>query len=360
MSHPSLTLVWGLYMSKKSQNISAEEFTRLANNFYIANDIPGTYERIQLDSQLVNYVLTHTNDLKKRFKVALCFICINPPYWEFIPDAVAGARNLFLPGHDVDMFLWSDLPEKKQDIYDRMVATADATQLTPEIIDQVQALAQNLETTRSGLDVTEMYPIDWPMGTLQRYAMMLQREEDLKKYDYVFYCDIDMRFVGVVGDEILGKGLTAAQHPMYALRKEYNPPYEPNKDSAAYIKRPGKVILEGDKPRFVPLYFAGGFQGGKTKDWIKAMKAMKKSIDKDFTNNYIAIWNDESHWNKYLNDHEPDVVLTPSYIYPDSLINEYYKKIWGTEYQPKLVTLTKKFTTSTEGGAAVNQMINDI
>jgi hypothetical protein len=90
------------------------------------------------------------------------------------------------------------------------------------------------------------------------------------------------------------------------------------------------------------------------------MKEMKKNIDKDFTNNYIAIWNDESHWNAYLAKNEPEVVLTPSYIYPDSLIDDYYVKIWGVNYQPKLMTLTKKFSTSSEGGTAVNEMLKSL
>jgi hypothetical protein len=144
---------------------------------------------------------------------------------------------------------------------------------------------------------------------------------------------------------------------MYALRKQYWAPYEPNKDSSAYIKRPGKVIIDNGQPRFMPLYYAGGFQGGKSADFINAMKEMRDMVDEDMMKNYIPIWNDESVWNKYLSEHEPDVVLTPSYIYPDSLIKEYYEPLWGCSYVPKLVTLTKKFSTSKEGGDAVAKMI---
>jgi len=163
-----------------------------------------------------------------------------------------------------------------------------------------------------------------------------------------------------VGDEILGQGLTAAQHPMYALRKEWWPPYEPNQNSEAFIPRPGKVIADAQgKPRFMPLYYAGGFQGGKTEEWLTAMKEMRTMTDKDLNKNYIPIWNDESIWNKYLFKHEPAVVLTPSYIYPDSLIKEYYEPLWGCAYPPKLMTLTKWFSVSKEGGAHVAQMMND-
>lgn len=308
----------------ETKPLTGEEFTRLANNFYNQQNLAVSYDRIALDSYLLNYVLQNQKTVQEqKFKVALVMICLNPPYWPFAKDMIEGARQLFLPGHKVDYFLWSDMPEAND----------------------------------FGAKVFPTEPIEWPMPTLLRYSLFLQQEEVLKDYDYIFYCDVDMKFVGVVGDEILGKGLTAAQHPMYALRKEYWPPYEPNDQSAAFIPRPGQVIDDGGKPRFMPLYYAGGFQGGKAKEWIKAMKVMKASIDKDFTKNYVAIWNDETHWNRYLFENPPSVVLTPSYIYPDSLIKEYYEPLWGCSYMPKLVTLTKKFSITPEGGAAVAQMI---
>jgi len=63
-----------------------------------------------------------------------------------------------------------------------------------------------------------------------------------------------------------------------------------------------------------------------------------------FKNGYTAIWNDESHWNFELSENPPEIMLTPSYIYPDSLINEYYIPLWGRSFQPKLITLTKWFS----------------
>jgi len=87
---------------------------------------------------------------------------------------------------------------------------------------------------------------------------------------------------------------------------------------------------------------------------------MRDAIDKDMVTNYVARWNDESHWNKYLFDNPPSVVLDPSYVYPDSLIEGYYKKIWGRDYTPRIITLTKPFTTSKEGGEAAAAMLRNI
>ncbi len=69
--------------------------------------------------------------------------------------------------------------------------------------------------------------------------------------------------------------------------------------------------------------------------------------------NYVAIWNDESHWNKYLAEHPEKLrkVLTPSYVHPDSMIEEYYKKIWGRDFTPRLMTITKPFSLVKDDGS---------
>lgn len=247
---------------------------------------------------------------KTKYKVALVCICLNQPYWEYAKRMIESAQKFFLKNHEVDFILWSDMPE----------------------------------TESYGALVIPTQPVEWPYPTLLRYDLYLNEEIRLREYDYVFHCDIDMLFVGDVGEEILGEGLTAAQHPMYALRTEYQAPLEPNPASTAYIKYP-------------KYYYAGGFQGGRTNDFIQAMKVMKRNIEIDLNNNYIARWNDESHWNRYLFDVPPSVVLSPSYIYPDSLIQEYYIKVWGVEYPPKLMTITKKFSLSKEGADAIAKFL---
>lgn len=262
-------------------------------------------------------------------KVALLFICLNPKYWQFIFDAVEGSKKFFLKGHQVDRFLWTDLVSTFPDV-------------------------------TYGCNVIETEGVGWPLPTLMRYHLFLQQEEKLKDYDYIFYCDIDMLFVGEVGDEILGDGLTAARHPMYALRDGLCEPYETNPDSTAYIPQSGTYSIKNGQNKFTPLYAAGGFQGGRSEDFIKAMKVMKRAIDEDFNNNYTARWNEESHWNRYLFDNPPAVVLDPGYVYPDLNIADYYIPIWGRDYHKKIITITKKFTMSKEGGEAAKKIISEV
>jgi histo-blood group ABO system transferase len=262
---------------------------------------------------------------QNRYKVAMVAISLNSNYWPFIFNMMASARKFLLKGHDVDFILWTDMPKD--------------TQIDAKIIP------------------TE--PFTWPLPTLHRYHLFLREEELLKTYDYILYCDADMLFVSKVGDEVLGE-LVAAEHPMYCVKKELVPPYEPNEKSASYIPRPGKVLDENGKKRFKPYYYAGGFQGGRSEVFIEAMKVMKDMVDKDFTDNsYIPIWNDESVWNKYLFEHPPTVVLNPSYIYPDSLNSSYYQKVWGRNYVPKLITLTKPFSLTKDGGGALQTTLKN-
>lgn len=337
-----------------------EDFTRLANNFYVSKGFETDVNRVALDADFVNYFIANQKIGESSYKVAFVFICLNPLYWQYAPEMVKGAKEFFLPGHKTDFFFWTDIPQEGV-----MEQIGEAwVKMGKDIKEQNTALS--LETVSKSVmdlrnkdDIT-LFPteaVEWPYPTLLRYNLFLQQEEKLKEYDYIYYCDIDMKFVGIVGDEILPKeGVMACQHPMYALRKEYWPPYEPNPLSASYIKRPGQIISDNGKPRFMPLYFAGGFQGGKSDKFIEAMKECKKIIEIDLNKSYIPIWNDESAWNKYLFDNSPEVVLTPSYVYPDTLVKEYYEQLWGCSYQPKIKTITKWFTTSKEGGEAVSKM----
>lgn len=323
-------------------------------------------------------------------KVALVMICLNPRYWPFLKDVLEDADKNFLKGHQVDKFVWTDMPEVdapefatllqqhkpemeiKASLWDLALEARGA--ISPEKTLAIQQAEQDINKqvsreillnsvsflrNRKDLTIIPTDPIEWPMGTLMRYTLFLQEEEKLKDYDYIFYLDVDMRIVGTVGDDIMGDGLTMAKHPMYALARRYIPPYEPNPESTAYIPRFGQIIAdENGNPRLEPLYAAGGFQGGKSAAFIKAMHSMKKAIDKDLIEkNYIAIWNDESHWNYYLSQNHPAVVLHPGYIYPDSLIKEYYVSIWGRDYEPKIVTLTKKFTLTRQGGNELRRLM---
>lgn len=96
------------------------------------------------------------------------------------------------------------------------------------------------------------------------------------------------------------------------------------------------------------------------------METMKKQIDTDFDHNYTAIWNDESHWNEYVFKHKGPilgnecVVLGAEYVHPDSLIKEYYEPRWGRKLEPKIITLTKPFSLTSQGGDDLKKLTQPV
>lgn len=313
-------------------NLSTLNYVRTSHDFLRAKKPDYKPEDLDLLNGYLQHVLTEAKKPPKTYKVGLMFICVNYPYWQYLKPVVDGVRTFFLPGHEVEIMLWSDLqnlPENKDVNYGATVFPIDS--------------------------------IEWPYPTLMRYQYFLSQKEYIKKFDYLFYLDLDMRIVNVVGDEVLGEGLTVAPHPGYYIRKELIPPYEPNKKSRAYINRPGSIQDDNGKPRFYPYYCAGGFQGGKTGLFIEAMEVMQKYISEDLSEGYIPIWNDESVWNKYVFDVQDTIPITrldPSYVYPDSMIKEYYvPKVWGRDFNPRIITITKPFSLSKDGGKAAQELM---
>jgi histo-blood group ABO system transferase len=219
-------------------------------------------------------------------KIALMFIATGKEYRKYINPVIESVRKHFLKGHTVDIFLWTDSEEEH-----------DAT-------------------------IFKVLDRGFPEMSLKRYHMFLEHKEILSKYDYIFYCDIDMLFVDDVDDSILGKDLTVVLHPGQP------------KDSIEKIRHSTAYLDHVDK------YFAGAFQGGKSEAFIRAMETMKKNIDIDEANKLMAIWHDESHWNHYCFYNTPSVILGYEYCYPKP-ITLFYTNTWGRDYKPKLCCLQK-------------------
>jgi len=205
-------------------------------------------------------------------------------YDEFIPPLFKSMKKHFLKDHDVTMFVFSDQDIPKKD----------------------------------GLFHIFQKHEEWPYATLKRYHVFDKNKEILSKMDYLFYCDADMLFVNNIGNEILGQ-LVGTIHPGFYNGQRGT--YETNEKSTAFIKS-----NEGNK------YYAGGFNGGSSQEFLKMSEFIKNNIDKDLLNNIIAVWHDESHLNKYFIDNIPTVELCPSYCYPES---------WDLPFEKKLLALDK-------------------
>lgn len=237
--------------------------------------------------------------LNKYFKVAVLFclfsiqaafadnigllIMATGKYVNFVPPLVKSSEKYFCRNHNVTYFVFTDgeLPAA-----DNIV---------------------RIHQSRLG----------WPYDTMMRYHTYAAQEELLSSQDYLFACDADMLFVDEVGDEILGERV-ATQHPGFVGKRGS---YETNPLSTAYVSS-----QEGT------YYFAGGFYGGTAKEVMRIAKTNAANIDKDLESGLIAVWHDESHWNRYCIDNKPTLILTPSYCYPES---------WNLTYTKRLLALDK-------------------
>ena len=181
----------------------------------------------------------------------------------------------------------------------------------------------------------------FPAATLHRYHMFLQAETDLRTYDQVFYCDVDMKFVAPVrGEDIWSNGITATLHPGFVVDRSHIKEWTgkflpsttgtPERDPASTAYIPEEATNR---------YFCGGFNGGKAEAFLSMAHAIRKNVDADAKKGITAIWNDESHLQKYLYDNPPALVLSPSFCYPEG-----YKGQWGWDpstYRPILMALDK-------------------
>lgn len=150
--------------------------------------------------------------------------------------------------------------------------------------------------------------LGWPNNTLKRFHMFLSQEEKLLKMDYLFFCNANLQVIEKISaKEFLPENnerLVAVQHPGFFNKTRKKFTYETNRKSTAYI-----APTEGK------VYVAGGLNGGYAVDFLQAMKVMRQNIDQDFQKGIVALWHDESHWNRYIID-RPDVkILSPAYLY---------------------------------------------
>jgi histo-blood group ABO system transferase len=218
-------------------------------------------------------------------KVGLLIIATNK-YIQFLKLLIESADKYFLPNQDVTYFIFTNQSFQS-------------------------------ETAREVIRV-ETEHRDWPWMTLGRYKIFSDNSEMFPKMDYLYYCDADMRFEGEVGDEILGN-LVATQHHGYYMQRGTP---ETNPISLACVHSNEEM-----------QYFAGGFNGGTSVEYLKMSKKISNNIDIDYSNGIIAIWHDESHMNRYFIDNKPTKILNPSYCF--------YEQSNDKRFQRKLIALQK-------------------
>lgn len=169
--------------------------------------------------------------------------------------------------------------------------------------------------------------LPFPLPTLKRFHMINSIEEKYKDLDYLFFTNANMIFEKAILEEEIfpsdeDNGLCAVLHPGYYNSNNVNSfPYERNLMSSACIDY-----------NFGKKYYQGCFFGGKKTAFLKMSRELQENIDYDLSNNFIAVWWDESHSNKYFAHTSPRALL-PSYSYPED---------WSLNLERKIVQLNKE------------------
>lgn len=222
-------------------------------------------------------------------KICILTIATNK-YIQFVERLYDNIEDNFLNGHDIECLLFTD---------------------------------HDIEESSDNVRISQIDHEPWPMPTLKRYNYFVKEKDFISKFDYCFYFDVDMAVINKVGDEVLSD-LVATNHPYKIYEKPDQYSYERRPESLAYVP-----LGEGTN------YYAGGFNGGSTKEFLKMSEVIADRVNKDLENGIVAVWHDESHMNRYLIDNPPTLSLTPSYCFAEEFLGSNYP------YEPKIIALKK-------------------
>ena len=237
--------------------------------------------RSPLEEPLSLGTLPETALLPDRVKIGVCVIA-TARYRMYVRPLLRSIRRNFLTGHEVTVFLFTDGEVREE----------------------------------PGLRVIQVEHSEWPGMAIRRYPIFREHTRQFEDMEYLYYLDADMRVIGKVGKEILGE-LVGTLHPGFHDKPRAKFTYERRPQSSAMIP-----------PEEGTSYFCGAFQGGRTGKYLEAVRVMAERIDADEAAGVTAVWHDESHWNRYLVDCPPTLILSPSYCwYPDGRSRDFEVKI---------------------------------
>lgn len=153
--------------------------------------------------------------------------------------------------------------------------------------------------------------LGWPYDTMMRFNMFNSIRSELESMDYIFFFNVNMKFIEKIGDEVIPKEendyLMGVNHPGYFnTEDEIDLPYERRFESSMCVPYGlGRV------------YYQGCFNGGRSSEFLKMSEELEKMISSDLSIGITPIWHDESALNWYYLPRNP-LTLPPSYAYPES------------------------------------------
>ncbi|XP_076879365.1 globoside alpha-1,3-N-acetylgalactosaminyltransferase 1-like [Brachyhypopomus gauderio] len=200
-------------------------------------------------------------------------------YVQFLKDFLESAESYFMLGYRVHYYVFTDQPEAVP-----MVTLGSERRLT------------NIKIPGSNR---------WQEISLRRMEIIenLIETQLINQSDYMFCLDVDTKFYGHWGAETLSR-LVAAVHFGFFRASRDGFTYERRHESQAYIP-----YGEGD------YYYGGAMIGGLVEEVYKVTKTCRMWLEIDKANSIEAVWQEESHLNKYFLYNKPTKLLSPEYLW---------------------------------------------
>ncbi|KAM8723648.1 globoside alpha-1,3-N-acetylgalactosaminyltransferase 1-like [Acanthopagrus schlegelii] len=207
-------------------------------------------------------------------------------YVMFLKDFLETAEQHFFVGFNVNMYVFTDRPVEVPPV--KMAAGRQLlVRLVPSSSRWQEISARRMEIVQK-----------------------LIEDELVDQTDYIFCLDVDSLFHARWGTESLGD-LVAVIHPGYFKADRGGLDYERRPASRAYISPE-----EGD------FYYCGGAFGGSLKEVRLLAKTCYENFKADAKENIEAIWQEESHLNRYMWVNKPSKLLSPEYLWQDFAARE--------------------------------------
>jgi hypothetical protein len=205
------------------------------------------------------------------------------------------------------------------------------------LTDRVSEAQEFCRVNRINSKIFRIPPYRWPEATLLRYQEILAIKEFMVE-EVCIYLDADMLIQADISPKLSPSewknGMAFIAHPGFwrprgLLRANFylkNPnqilrdlllklkfgnlgSWERDSQSAAYVPRQNRKI-----------YVCGGVWMGQNQYFFDLIEKCHQAVKSDLNRNFIAVWHDESHLNKWFSDHG-GTILTPAFCYDPTYPN---------------------------------------
>lgn len=199
-------------------------------------------------------------------------------YKDYFSSYYERNQKLFLPDAEKTFYAFSDRPN-------------DKVFLRPNVV------VHNVEHEK------------WPLVSLKRFEYMKLIIDDLEKYDWVFFVDADLHAQNATHTyEIDGDhDYIGVEHPGFHGR--------PNSGTFERDSLSSASVRSDENP---PYYWQGCFWGVRGSKVRTMIDTLVERVNSDLKREYIAVWFDESHINRFFIDYcSRTKTLHPGFAAPD-------------------------------------------